>query len=39
MKNVRHTELVVDLRDAVLSICRYFIECDESFENNVILQV
>uniref|UniRef100_A0A915PXL9 RUN and TBC1 domain-containing protein 3 n=1 Tax=Setaria digitata TaxID=48799 RepID=A0A915PXL9_9BILA len=38
-KNVRLTELIVDLRDAVLHICRYFIECDESFERIVNLQV
>lgn len=38
-KNVRLTELVIDLRDAVLHICRYFIECDESFKGIVNLQV
>lgn len=38
-KNVRLTELIVDLRDAVLHICRYFIECDESFKKTVNLQV
>uniref|UniRef100_A0A1I8ECJ4 RUN and TBC1 domain-containing protein 3 n=1 Tax=Wuchereria bancrofti TaxID=6293 RepID=A0A1I8ECJ4_WUCBA len=37
-KNVRLTELIVDLRDAVLHICRYFIECDESFKRVVNLQ-
>ncbi|VDK72926.1 unnamed protein product [Litomosoides sigmodontis] len=37
-KNVRLTELIVDLRDAVLHICRYFIECDESFKKTVNLQ-
>ncbi|CAG9533469.1 unnamed protein product [Cercopithifilaria johnstoni] len=38
MKNVRLTELIVDLRDAVLHICRYFIECDESFKRIINLQ-
>ncbi|KAM3726527.1 Small G protein signaling modulator [Dirofilaria immitis] len=38
IKNIRLTELIVDLRDAVLHICRYFIECDESFKGTVNLQ-
>lgn len=38
MKNIRQTELIIDLRDAVLQICRYFISCDESFEGTVNLQ-
>ncbi|VDN04666.1 unnamed protein product [Thelazia callipaeda] len=37
-KNIRLTELIVDLRDAILHICKYFIECDESFEGVVNLQ-
>ncbi|VDK61167.1 unnamed protein product [Onchocerca ochengi] len=37
-KNVRLTELVVDLRDAILHICRYFIESDESLIGIVNLQ-
>lgn len=39
MKNIRQTELIVDLRDAVISICRYFIECDPSLEKAINLQV
>lgn len=39
MKNVRQTELIVDLRDAILQVCRYFIDCDESFASSVNLQV
>ncbi|VDK42082.1 unnamed protein product [Anisakis simplex] len=38
MKNVRQTELIVDLRDAVLQLCRHFINCDESFASTVNLQ-
>ncbi|MFH4973717.1 hypothetical protein AB6A40_000426 [Gnathostoma spinigerum] len=38
IKNVKQTEMIVDLRDAVVNICRYFIECNESFENSVSLQ-
>uniref|UniRef100_F1KV49 RUN and TBC1 domain-containing protein 3 n=1 Tax=Ascaris suum TaxID=6253 RepID=F1KV49_ASCSU len=38
MKNVRQTELIVDLRDAILQVCRYFIDCDESFASSVNLQ-
>lgn len=37
-KNVRLTELIIDLRDAILHICRYFIDCDESFKRVVNLQ-
>ncbi|VDO26872.1 unnamed protein product [Onchocerca flexuosa] len=37
-KNVRLTELIVNLRDAVLHICQYFIECDESLKEIVNLQ-
>lgn len=38
-KNIRLTELMVDLRDAILHICRYFTESDESFKRVVNLQV
>ncbi|VDN28584.1 unnamed protein product [Gongylonema pulchrum] len=38
LKNVRLTELIVDLRDAVLHICRYFIDCDESLGSAINLQ-
>ncbi|VDD87375.1 unnamed protein product [Enterobius vermicularis] len=38
MKNVRQTELIIDLREAVLQICRHFIDCDDKFKDSVTLQ-
>ncbi|CAD6190513.1 unnamed protein product [Caenorhabditis auriculariae] len=38
MKNVRQTEILVDLKESVLQICRYFISCDEKMEMNVCTQ-
>ncbi|ETN87305.1 TBC domain protein [Necator americanus] len=35
LKNVRQTEILVDLKDSVLQICRYFISCDEKMEMNI----
>uniref|UniRef100_A0A0N5AIJ5 RUN and TBC1 domain-containing protein 3 n=1 Tax=Syphacia muris TaxID=451379 RepID=A0A0N5AIJ5_9BILA len=38
MKNVHQTEMIVDLREAVLQICRHFINCDDSFKEKITLQ-
>nr|CDJ82108.1 RabGAP TBC and Src homology-3 domain containing protein [Haemonchus contortus] len=38
LKNVRQTEILVDLKESVLQICRYFINCDEKMEMNIITQ-
>ncbi|CAI5454719.1 unnamed protein product [Caenorhabditis angaria] len=38
MKNIRQTEILVDLKESVLQICRYFISCDEKMEMNVCTQ-
>ncbi|CCD69040.1 RUN and TBC1 domain-containing protein 3 [Caenorhabditis elegans] len=37
-KNIRQTEILVDLKESVLQICRYFISCDEKMELNVCTQ-
>ncbi|KAK5965142.1 Small G protein signaling modulator 3 protein, partial [Trichostrongylus colubriformis] len=39
LKNVRQTEILVDLKDSVLQICRYFISCDEKMEMNISTKV
>ena len=38
-KNIRQTEILVDLKESVLQICRYFVSCDEKMELNVCTQV
>ncbi|KJH44518.1 RUN domain protein [Dictyocaulus viviparus] len=35
LKNVRQTEILVDLKHSILQICRYFISCDEQMELNI----
>ncbi|KAK0397471.1 hypothetical protein QR680_002140 [Steinernema hermaphroditum] len=38
LKNVRQTEHLVDLKNAVYQICQYFISCDENLAKTVVTQ-
>ncbi|CAJ0565271.1 unnamed protein product, partial [Mesorhabditis spiculigera] len=37
-KNIRQTEILVDLKESILQICRYFMNCDEDMELNITTQ-
>ncbi|PAV79947.1 hypothetical protein WR25_13000 [Diploscapter pachys] len=38
LKNVRQTEILVDLKESVLQLCRYFASCDEKMELSISMQ-
>lgn len=38
-KNIRQTEMVIDLRNAIHQICRHFSLCDEPHEKEINMQV
>ncbi|CAJ0921100.1 unnamed protein product, partial [Mesorhabditis belari] len=37
-KNIRQTEILIDLKESILQICRYFMQCDENMELNITTQ-
>uniref|UniRef100_A0A914CUA2 Uncharacterized protein n=1 Tax=Acrobeloides nanus TaxID=290746 RepID=A0A914CUA2_9BILA len=37
-KNIRQTEIVVDLRNAILQICKHFATCSEAHETEILVQ-
>ncbi|GMT05883.1 hypothetical protein PENTCL1PPCAC_28057 [Pristionchus entomophagus] len=37
-KNIRQTELLVDLRESILQVCRYFSECDQELALTIVNQ-
>lgn len=38
-KNIRQTELIVDLRNTIHQICRHFSLCNETHEQQINMQV
>jgi hypothetical protein len=38
MKNIRQTELIIDLRNAIYQVCKHFSQCSENHERVVVTQ-
>lgn len=36
-KNIRQTELLIDLRNSITQICKHFANCNEKHEEKIIL--